>query len=93
LLADVSDQWQRLHSARTVQLTLTSQGELISSSLLLHSAVVKLISLTKRLAEEKEISNATDAVHTMLLELSLIQVPGPKKLQKAVLLKGTKADP
>ena len=59
----------------------------------MHSAVVKLISLTKRLAEEKEISNATDAVHTMLLELSLIQVPGPKKLQKAVLLKGTKADP
>lgn len=55
-----------------VELMLAGEGELISSPLLLHSQVIKLISLAKWLAEEKEILSSTDAKPTMLLELSLI---------------------
>lgn len=55
-----------------VELMLAGEGELISSPLLLHSEVIKLVSLAKWLAEEKEILSVTDAKLTMLLELSLI---------------------
>lgn len=55
-----------------VELMLAGEGELISSPLLLHSEVIKLISLAKWLAEETEILSYTDDKLTMLLKMSLI---------------------
>lgn len=71
-----------------------SKGELISSSLLLHSEVVKLISLTKWLAEEKEISSATDAKLIMLLEPSLITSSfRPHKTAESCIAQGKQGGP
>lgn len=62
-----------------VELISAGQRKLVSLPLLLHSLVVKLILLTKWLADKKEISSVTDAKLIMLLELRLITSFRPHK--------------